>query len=65
MYGFYHSETEMLKPHPSACCLFCPSIFKNSNLAPPPSHLQIRLKTQHLNYQNKSKAFFEASLHNK
>ena len=52
----------MLNPYPSAC-LFCPAIFGNNNLAP--SHLQKYLKTQHPNHQNKSNAFFEASLHNK
>ena len=53
----------MLSSYPSACCLFCPAVFGNSNSAP--SHLQKHLKTQHLNHQNKSKVFFEASLHNK
>ena len=60
MYGFYRTEKEMLNPYPSACCLFCPAIFGNSNLAP--SHLQKHLKTQYPNHQNKSKAFFEESL---
>ena len=41
----------------------CPAIFGNSNLAP--SHLQKHLKTQHLNHQNKSKAFFEESFRDK
>ena len=63
MYGFYRTEKEMLNPYPSACCLFCPAIFGNSNLAP--SHLQKHLKTQHPNHQNKSKAFFEESLRDK
>ena len=63
MYGFYCTETEMLNPYSSACNLFCPATFRNSNSGP--SHLQKHLKTHHPNYQNKSKAFFEASLHNK
>ena len=67
MYGFYRTEKEMLNLVvcfvPSACCLFCPAIFGNSNLAP--SHLQKHLKTQHPNHQNKSKAFFEESLRDK
>ena len=63
MYGFYRTEEEMFNPYPSACCMFCPAIFGNTNLAP--SHLQKHLKTQHPNHQNKSKAFFEASLHDK
>ena len=63
MYGFYRTETETLNPYPSACSLFCPAIFGNCNLAL--SHLQKHLKTQRPIYLNKSKAFFEASLHNK
>ena len=43
--------------------MFCRAIFGNTNLAP--SHLQKHLKTQHPNHQNKLKAFFEASLHDK
>ena len=37
MYGFYRTEKEMLYPYPSACCLFCPAIFGNSNLAQGPA----------------------------
>ena len=53
----------MLNHYSSACCLFCPAIFANRNLAL--SHLQKHLKTQHSTHQNKSKTFFEASLHDK
>ena len=52
-----------VKPFSSACCMFCPAIFGNTNLAP--SHLQKHLKTQYPNRQNNLKAFFEASLHDK
>ena len=61
MHGFYRTEKKILNSNLSACCLFCPAIFGNINLAR--SHLQKHLKTQHPNHQNKSKAFFEASLH--
>ena len=49
MYGFYRTEKEILNPYPSACCMFCPAILGNTNLAP--SHLQKHLKTQHPNHQ--------------
>jgi len=50
----------MLNPYPSAHCLFCTTVFGNSNLAP--GHLKKHLKSQHPTHQNKSKAFFVASL---
>jgi len=32
--GFYRTREEMLNPYPSAHCLFCTTVFGNSNLAP-------------------------------
>jgi len=37
--GFYHTKEKMLKPYPPANCLFCTTVFGNSNLFP--GHLKI------------------------
>ena len=50
----------MLNPYPSEQCLFYTTVFGNRNLAP--GHLTKHVKSQHFTHQNKSKAFFEATL---
>ena len=55
--------TRLVKPLPLR---LLPGLSRNFwKQQPSPSQLQKYLKTQHPNRQNKSKAFFEASLHDK
>ena len=61
-YGFHRTKEEILNPYPSVHCLFCRNVFGNSNLSP--GHLKKHLESQHPCHQNKSKAFFEASIEN-
>jgi len=48
---FYRTKEEILNPYPSVHCLFCTTVFGNSNFAP--GHFK-NMKSQHHTHQNQS-----------